>query len=250
MENKRKPISKKTRFEVFKRDSFTCQYCGKSAPDVVLHVDHIDPVANNGASNIMNYITSCQDCNFGKGARTLDDKSVLAKQKKQLDELNKRREQLQLIVRWKESLAKIDDESVSAISRMFYSGTNFCFSDYGKTEIIKLIKKYSFSEVYDAAQTSRSQYINEVDDESYNKAFNYISRICATKKKVADKPYLKDLYYIRAIIRNRMYCADYLCLQILEDAFNNSTPVEELTHIARSARNWTDWKEWMQDYLP
>ena len=41
---KRKGISKKTRFDVFKRDSFTCQYCGKSAPDVVLQVDHINPV--------------------------------------------------------------------------------------------------------------------------------------------------------------------------------------------------------------
>ena len=40
----RKAISKKLRFEVFKRDSFTCQYCGKSAPDVILHVDHILPV--------------------------------------------------------------------------------------------------------------------------------------------------------------------------------------------------------------
>jgi len=34
-------ISKRDRFEVFKRDKFTCQYCGKAAPDVVLHIDHI-----------------------------------------------------------------------------------------------------------------------------------------------------------------------------------------------------------------
>lgn len=31
---KRKAISKRVRFEVFKRDSFKCQYCGKCAPDV------------------------------------------------------------------------------------------------------------------------------------------------------------------------------------------------------------------------
>lgn len=34
----RKAISKRTRFEVFKRDNFTCQYCGKSAPNVLLDV--------------------------------------------------------------------------------------------------------------------------------------------------------------------------------------------------------------------
>lgn len=38
MENKRTSIGKKTRFEVFKRDSFTCQYCGQKAPDVILMI--------------------------------------------------------------------------------------------------------------------------------------------------------------------------------------------------------------------
>ena len=55
--NKRKSISKKNRFEVFKRDSFTCQYCGASAPDVLLEVDHIKPVASGGTNDILNLIT-------------------------------------------------------------------------------------------------------------------------------------------------------------------------------------------------
>lgn len=62
----RKALSKKTRFEVFKRDSFTCQYCGKQPPDVNLQVDHINPVANGGNNDSMNLITSCVDCNQGK----------------------------------------------------------------------------------------------------------------------------------------------------------------------------------------
>ena len=78
----RKALSKKLRFEVFKRDAFTCQYCGKSAPDVILHVDHIKPVADGGENDIMNLVTSCLDCNLGKGARKLDDDSVIQKQKK------------------------------------------------------------------------------------------------------------------------------------------------------------------------
>ena len=51
---KRQSISKKLRFEVFKRDNFTCQYCGRMAPDVVLEVDHINPVANGGKNDILN----------------------------------------------------------------------------------------------------------------------------------------------------------------------------------------------------
>ena len=61
--SKRKNISKKIRFEIFKRDKFTCQYCGQEAPDVVLNVDHINPVKNGGDNNITNLITSCFDCN-------------------------------------------------------------------------------------------------------------------------------------------------------------------------------------------
>ena len=68
---KRKGISKSTRFEVFKRDSFTCQYCGKSAPDVVLEVDHINPVSKGGDNDISNLITACFDCNRGKKDKKL-----------------------------------------------------------------------------------------------------------------------------------------------------------------------------------
>lgn len=59
---RRKGISKKLRFEVFKRDSFKCQYCGESAPDVLLEVDHIKPVASGGDNEITNLITVCKDC--------------------------------------------------------------------------------------------------------------------------------------------------------------------------------------------
>jgi len=64
----RKPLSKRTRFEVFKRDEFTCQYCGGHPPAAILHVDHIVAVANGGGNDDDNLITSCSDCNLGKSA--------------------------------------------------------------------------------------------------------------------------------------------------------------------------------------
>lgn len=68
----RKALSKKLRFEIFKRDSFTCQYCGSHPPAVVLHADHIIPVADGGQNTEDNLITACEACNLGKGARPLD----------------------------------------------------------------------------------------------------------------------------------------------------------------------------------
>lgn len=64
-------LSKGKRFDIFRRDGFTCQYCGEQPPNVVLHVDHIMPVSRGGANDDMNLITSCADCNIGKGAKIL-----------------------------------------------------------------------------------------------------------------------------------------------------------------------------------
>ena len=65
-------ISKKTRFDVFKRDGFQCSYCGTHPPEtVLLEVDHIHPVAEGGTNEIDNLVTACWDCNRGKGARLL-----------------------------------------------------------------------------------------------------------------------------------------------------------------------------------
>ena len=110
-------LSKKIRFEVFKRDGFKCQYCGKSAPDVVLHVDHINPVSNGGTNDIMNLITSCSECNLGKGATTLDDNSIIEKQRKQLQELNEKREQLEMMLNWREGLENLDLEIVNVVAK-------------------------------------------------------------------------------------------------------------------------------------
>jgi 5-methylcytosine-specific restriction endonuclease McrA len=78
----RTPLSKKIRFEVFKRDKFTCQYCGGKSPNVILNVDHIDPVANGGGNDIVNLITSSFECNNGKRAIPLSDDSIVEKQRK------------------------------------------------------------------------------------------------------------------------------------------------------------------------
>jgi hypothetical protein len=68
----RKSLSKRTRFEVFKRDNFACQYCGAHPPAVVLEVDHIVPVAEGGQNDMDNLVTACFPCNRGKAAIGLD----------------------------------------------------------------------------------------------------------------------------------------------------------------------------------
>lgn len=108
----RKPIGNKLRFEVFKRDCFTCQYCGKKAPEIILRVDHINPVKNGGDSNILNLITSCFECNSGKGATLLKDNTLLEKQRTQLEELQERKVQLEMMVDWRTELMNVENDSM------------------------------------------------------------------------------------------------------------------------------------------
>lgn len=69
---KRKSLPSKLRFKILKRDDFTCTYCGKSAKDgAELHVDHKTSVKDGGTNEPDNLVTSCTECNFGKGAESL-----------------------------------------------------------------------------------------------------------------------------------------------------------------------------------
>jgi hypothetical protein len=65
-------VTKRLRFEILKRDNFSCRYCGAMAPDVALVVDHVMPVALGGSNAPENLVTACFDCNSGKSASAPD----------------------------------------------------------------------------------------------------------------------------------------------------------------------------------
>ena len=104
----RKPLSKKLRFEIFERDNFFCQYCGKT-PDkdkVVLQVDHIVSVKNGGKNDKENLITACFDCNMGKGAKTTIKGKITPEDIKQ--ELVRTQERLDQVVAMNKATKKIE----------------------------------------------------------------------------------------------------------------------------------------------
>jgi hypothetical protein len=92
-------LSVRTRFEVFKRDEFTCKYCGRRSPEVILECDHIVPVSVGGSDDPINLTTSCWDCNRGKAGVPLasvmtgedpHDRAIeLLERKRQLEEYNR-----------------------------------------------------------------------------------------------------------------------------------------------------------------
>ena len=58
-----------TRFNVFLRDAFRCQYCGHGFPTEILTFDHIIPRSKGGTTVWDNVVTACEPCNLRKGHR-------------------------------------------------------------------------------------------------------------------------------------------------------------------------------------
>jgi len=114
MSKERTPLSKRTRFEIFKRDKFTCQYCGHKPPGVILHVDHIVAVASGGTNDKINLITSCESCNLGKSSVPLNQ--VTQPIAAQIENEQEKRSQIEGYNKWLRSLKRKRESECRAIS--------------------------------------------------------------------------------------------------------------------------------------
>jgi 5-methylcytosine-specific restriction endonuclease McrA len=62
------PRVKLCRREIFIRDNFTCQYCGKRTGD--LTIDHVVPRSKGGGHSWENLVSACRSCNHRKGGKS------------------------------------------------------------------------------------------------------------------------------------------------------------------------------------
>lgn len=69
-ERERQMLTPGLRYDIMKRDNFTCQIYGRTQADgVKLEVDHKKPIAKGSKTEPKNLWTLCQECNRGKGAK-------------------------------------------------------------------------------------------------------------------------------------------------------------------------------------
>lgn len=242
---KRKSIPKRTRFEVFKRDSFTCQYCGESAPQVVLNVDHIKPVSKGGDNNLLNLITSCVDCNQGKSNIKLDDLSIINQQIDQLKDLNERRNQLKLLMEWRDGLSEIEDESVNyAVKQIESSICGFSVSDSGRHKIRGFIKKHGLAQTLKYIDESVETYIDfddngDVTKETSERVFKGIFRLHRISKMSHSQ---QKTAYIGGILRNRLQYINWPVYGRLMGMLNY-TGLDYAEDVAKESISWTEFKE-------
>ncbi len=245
---KRKGISKKLRFEVFKRDMFGCQYCGKKAPDVILEIDHIKPVSKGGDNALLNLTTSCFECNRGKGDRELSDDSEVNKQRMQIEELQERKQQIEMMLQWRDSLKETDELEYEAAYDNYNSKFELnMLSDSGKKKVKKSVKKYGLIKVLDKMDECYDKYVGVESDEVDN--FNLILSKVMAFLKVDEMPeHLKKIAYIKGIMRNKYgnyksWQAHKLLVKYYEDGYC----LDDMTEKAKGFRSWSDFTYYL-DY--
>ena len=180
-------ISKKIRFEVFKRDGFLCAYCGNTPPEAILEVDHIEPVSKGGTDDINNLITSCFDCNRGKSNITLD--KIPKKISENLEILKEKEEQLKeyrKLIRKIEKRIQKDIDKIEEIFKETYPKKAF-EEKFKESTIKNFINKLPLNEVIEAMSLACNRISNKPESTA-----KYFCGICWNKIRGTKFPFEKD----------------------------------------------------------
>jgi DNA-directed RNA polymerase subunit RPC12/RpoP len=152
-------VSKRVRFEIFKRDRFSCQYCGSVPPHVVLHVDHIHPVVDGGSNDPDNLVTACDACNLGKGPRLLSAvPESLAAKASRIAEAEEQLRGFQEIMRAKAN--RLEHETWEIAEMLWPGSAQSGANKVDLASIRRFLDRLAFPEVYEFAllATRRKPY--------------------------------------------------------------------------------------------
>jgi hypothetical protein len=169
-------ISKKIRFEVFKRDGFQCRYCGKQPPEVILEIDHIIPRIKNGGDENENLITACFDCNRGKGKEGL---TVLPQGcDNRSEKIKEQEEQIKALYREQAKQRRRIEKDIDLVSDKFAlleEGKRY-LNERGRLSVKQLLRNFTRTEIEEALEIAY-QYPHVKD------RFSYACGILWTKRK-------------------------------------------------------------------
>jgi len=173
----RKSLSKKIRFEVFKRDLFKCQYCGIEPPNGLLEVDHIIPVSKGGCNSEDNLITSCFDCNRGKSNIELTEITPSINNKYLV--LKEKEEQLKQFENLIRNRRRKENKNIIKLEDIF----NVFHPDSSWTENFKISIKRQFFTQLTYQEIEESLYIACEKSLSAESCSKYFCGVCWNKIK-------------------------------------------------------------------
>lgn len=150
--SKKRQVTKKMRFEAFKRDGFQCAYCGKTPPDVTLEVDHIIPFSKGGECSLDNLITACFDCNRGK--KNIALQKIPNKINENIEIIREQEEQLKEYGKLVKARRSRETRNINKISKIYkdYFDCYQLTDKFKKTSLKSFLKKLPLEEVEDAME--------------------------------------------------------------------------------------------------
>jgi len=176
-----KNLSKRIRFEVFKRDGFICQYCGQHPPKVLLEIDHINPKSKGGLDDINNLITACGDCNRGKSNISL--KKIPHKLQQQIKVIKEKEEQLQ---EYNELMDEVRDRENADIYEVSKAFSEFFFGydlkeEFCDATVRRFIRELPKIEVVEAMKLACRYMKSAHGENARENSIRYFCGICWKK---------------------------------------------------------------------
>jgi len=90
---------------------------------------------------------------------------------------------------------------------------------------------------------------NRFTSESITKFLDYIPKIAKSRRIIAKKPYLADLFRIRGYMKAKGFDVEYNTIDLLEDAYKKGIAIDDLESIVRQSGDWTEWFYKMMDVI-
>ena len=243
------------RLAVFRRDAFKCRECGASAPEVLLRVVRRVPLAQGGDNALANLATACEGClaqqPAGAGAERADGGALLTARAL----LQRQQAQLAALTEWRAGQRALKEATLATATRAWEALTpGYELNEQGQQSLRQWLGQFGLAEVLAAMEIAAAHYLAYQDDgrisaASWDKAFDKISGICAVRASQEAKPYLRDLYYVRGILRKRVWVNEGYLMALLENAVASGATTAWLKQLACQCRSWTQFRTEVEAFI-
>jgi hypothetical protein len=214
-------------------------------------------VSQGGENCITNLITSCFDCNRGKGKRKLSDNTTIKKQKKSLDELQRKREQIEMMAEWHNELLETEKREVELLCDAWTTllNENWVFNEAGKSNLKRYLTKYSFREIVDAMKIAIYTYVfydedGKATENSVEIASKKLGGILYINKEKIQNPEIDKAYHIVNILNNRFRGnIRQRSLSLLKRSMKYDIDLDSEIEIAKTIKRYDDWENYLINFL-
>jgi hypothetical protein len=149
------------------------------------------------------------------------------------------------MVQWKEALGNLKEDVIERLAEHWSKLVpGYHLNENGRQKLKKLVRKFDLEEILEAMQIAADQYLvfkqGKPKEESVENAWGKVSGICHTRREDQSKPYLRELYYIRGILRNRLlYLNETSLMELLEEAVHAGADLDSVKTLAKRCSSWS-----------